>query len=89
MLTVRTQRSLISYLLLEDSDEQFLRLRRDSPLVPGAPYAASVCNGRFPDLTAVGHNLRLVLVSLRIILRAILLALLQSFESRPAVESAF
>jgi hypothetical protein len=87
MLTVLTQKSLISYLLLEDSDE--LRLRRDSPLVPGAPYAASVCNGRFPDLTAVGYNLRLGLAWLRIILRAILLALLQSVESRPAVKSAF
>jgi transposase, IS5 family len=40
-------------------------------------------------LSAVGYNLRLVLAWLRIILCAILLALLQSFASRPAVKSAF
>jgi hypothetical protein len=40
-------------------------------------------------LSAVGYNLRLVLAWLRMILRAIFLALLQSFASRPAVKSAF
>ena len=40
-------------------------------------------------LSAVGYNLRLVLAWLRIILRAILLALLHGFASRPAVKSAF
>jgi transposase, IS5 family len=40
-------------------------------------------------LSAVGYNLRLILAWLRIILRAILLALLHSFASRLAVKSAF
>ena len=40
-------------------------------------------------LSAVGYNLRLVLAWLRMIFRAILLALLQSFASHPAVKSAF
>ena len=40
-------------------------------------------------LSAVGYNLRLVLAWLRIILRVILLALLDSFASRSAVKSAF
>ena len=40
-------------------------------------------------LSAVGYHLRLVLVWLRMIFRAILLALLQSFASHPAVKSAF
>jgi IS5 family transposase len=39
--------------------------------------------------SAVGYNLRLVLAWLRMILRAIVLALLQSFANRPAVKSAF
>jgi IS5 family transposase len=40
-------------------------------------------------VSAVGYNLRLVLARLRIILRAILFALHQSFAIRPAVKSAF
>ena len=40
-------------------------------------------------LSAVGYNLHLVLAWLRIILRAILLALLHGFASRPAAKSAF
>jgi len=39
-------------------------------------------------LSAVGHNLRLVLAWLRIILRVILLALLQTFTIRPALKPA-
>ena len=39
-------------------------------------------------LSAVGYNLRLVLAWLRMILRIILLALFQSFTSRPAPQSA-
>jgi len=39
-------------------------------------------------LSAVGYNLRLVLAWLRIILRVILLALLQSFPIRPALKPA-
>src|SRR5580704_6478206 len=39
-------------------------------------------------LSAVGYNLRLVLAWLRIILRAILLALLQTFTIRPALKPA-
>jgi IS5 family transposase len=40
-------------------------------------------------LSAVGYNLRLVLAWLRMILRAILLALIQRFASRPQVNAAF
>jgi len=40
-------------------------------------------------LSAVGYNLRLVLAWLRIILRVILLALLQTFIIRPALKPAF
>ena len=40
-------------------------------------------------LSAVGYNLRLVLAWLRIILRAILVAILQIFAIRLAVKSAF
>jgi hypothetical protein len=40
-------------------------------------------------LSAVGYNLRLVLAWLRIILRVILLALLQTFTIRPALKPAF
>jgi IS5 family transposase len=40
-------------------------------------------------LSAVGYNLRLVLAWLRIILRAVLLALVQSFTNRPTLKSAF
>jgi transposase, IS5 family len=39
-------------------------------------------------LSAVGYNLRLVLAWLRIILRVIPLALLQTFTSRPALKPA-
>ena len=39
-------------------------------------------------LSAVGYNLRLVLAWLRIILRVILLALLQTFTIRPALKPA-
>jgi len=39
-------------------------------------------------LSAVGYNLRLVLAWLRIILRVILLALLQTFTIRPALKQA-
>ena len=39
-------------------------------------------------LSAVGYNLRLVLTWLRIILRVILLALLQTITSRPALKPA-
>ena len=39
-------------------------------------------------LSAVGYNLRLVLAWLRMILRAILLALLQTFTIRPALKPA-
>jgi transposase, IS5 family len=40
-------------------------------------------------LSAIGYNLRLILEWLRIILRPILLALLQSFASRPVAKSDF
>src|SRR5215510_767914 len=40
-------------------------------------------------LSAVGYNLRLVLAWLRIILRVILLALLQTFTIRPAPQTGF
>jgi transposase, IS5 family len=40
-------------------------------------------------LSAVGYNLRLVLTWLRMILRVVLLALLQTFAIRPAVKPAF
>ena len=40
-------------------------------------------------LSAVGHNLRLVLAWLRMLLRLILVALLQNFTSQPALKSAF
>src|SRR5262249_37130847 len=39
-------------------------------------------------LSAVGYNLRLILAWLRIILRVILLALLQTFTIRPALKPA-
>ena len=39
-------------------------------------------------LSAVGYNLRLVLAWLRIILRVIVLALLQTFTIRPALKPA-
>jgi IS5 family transposase len=39
-------------------------------------------------LSAVGYNLPLVLARLRIILRVILLALLQTFTIRPALKPA-
>src|SRR5262249_21197028 len=44
------------------------------------------CRQRHPS--AVGYNLRLVLAWLRIILRVILLALLQTFTIRPALKPA-
>jgi hypothetical protein len=51
--------------------------------------SAGDANIEWPSvLIRVGYNLRLVLAWLRMI-RAILLALLQSFTSRPAVKSAF
>jgi transposase, IS5 family len=40
-------------------------------------------------LSAVGYNLRLVLAWLRMILRVVLLALLQTFAIRPAVKPVF
>src|SRR6516164_8955377 len=40
-------------------------------------------------LSAVGYNLRLLLAWLRMILRRVLLALVQTFAARPAIKSAF
>jgi hypothetical protein len=56
-------------------------------------HDASYLKGRAGDaanviLSAVGYNLRLVLAWLRIILRVILLALLQTFTIRPALKPA-
>ena len=41
------------------------------------------------SLSAVGYNLRLVLAWLRVILRVILLALLQTFTIRSALKPGF
>src|SRR5262249_60000204 len=57
------------------------------------PLGRCYLKGRAGDaanviLSAVGYNLRLVLAWLRIILRVILLALLQTFTIRPALKPA-
>jgi hypothetical protein len=66
-----------------------LRLQVVFCLLQLCDQSVDFCNRRVSDLlSAVGYNLRLVLAWLRIILRVILLALLQTFTIRPALKPA-
>jgi hypothetical protein len=67
-----------------------LRLQVVFCLLQLCDQSVDFCNRRVSDLlSAVGYNLRLVLAWLRIILRVILLALLQTFTIRPSPQTGF